>query len=180
MHICRWSKIASHFPGRTDNEIKNLWNCKIKKKLTLLGLAEDPKKLHQEETDLNSTKSSGEEVNKCSPKAVRDSSTPNLGPRQTHILESENGNDMSCGSSENDNLIRSTDHSDAASLTSTILQADSSINISTSTTFLEGMLLDEYCNSAFPENDFGNWMESLEAFLSWESCNNLEDIFLRR
>ncbi|GMI68354.1 myb domain protein 40 [Hibiscus trionum] len=34
----RWSKIASHFPGRTDNEIKNNWNTKIKKKLKLLGL----------------------------------------------------------------------------------------------------------------------------------------------
>ncbi|CAA2996531.1 transcription factor MYB20-like isoform X2 [Olea europaea var. sylvestris] len=34
----RWSKIASHFPGRTDNEIKNYWNTRIKKKLRLLGL----------------------------------------------------------------------------------------------------------------------------------------------
>ncbi|KAJ4960385.1 hypothetical protein NE237_020295 [Protea cynaroides] len=34
----RWSKIAAHFPGRTDNEIKNHWNTRIKKKLQLLGL----------------------------------------------------------------------------------------------------------------------------------------------
>ncbi|KAJ4882835.1 myb domain protein 40 [Raphanus sativus] len=34
----RWSKIASHFPGRTDNEIKNHWNTKIKKKMKHLGL----------------------------------------------------------------------------------------------------------------------------------------------
>nr|P81394.1 RecName: Full=Myb-related protein 315 [Antirrhinum majus] len=34
----RWSKIALHIPGRTDNEIKNYWNTHIKKKLKLLGI----------------------------------------------------------------------------------------------------------------------------------------------
>ncbi|XP_078160004.1 transcription factor MYB20-like [Carex rostrata] len=34
----RWSKIAAQLPGRTDNEIKNLWNTHIKKKLAKMGI----------------------------------------------------------------------------------------------------------------------------------------------
>ncbi|KAG2723040.1 hypothetical protein I3760_02G154200 [Carya illinoinensis] len=29
----KWSRIAKHLPGRTDNEVKNFWNTSIKKKL---------------------------------------------------------------------------------------------------------------------------------------------------
>ncbi|KAG2679657.1 hypothetical protein I3843_11G061100 [Carya illinoinensis] len=29
----KWSKIASYLPGRTDNEIKNVWNTHLKKKM---------------------------------------------------------------------------------------------------------------------------------------------------
>ncbi|KAL5214739.1 hypothetical protein ABZP36_003891 [Zizania latifolia] len=34
----RWSTIATHLEGRTDNEIKNYWNTHIKKKLLRMGI----------------------------------------------------------------------------------------------------------------------------------------------
>ncbi|XP_031260023.1 transcription factor MYB17 [Pistacia vera] len=34
----RWASIASQLPGRTDNEIKNLWNTHLKKRMLSMGL----------------------------------------------------------------------------------------------------------------------------------------------
>ncbi|KAJ8773874.1 hypothetical protein K2173_009305 [Erythroxylum novogranatense] len=46
----KWSRIAAHLPGRTDNEIKNFWNTHIRKKLLQMGI--DPN-THKPRTDLN-------------------------------------------------------------------------------------------------------------------------------
>ncbi|KAI7755977.1 hypothetical protein M8C21_007967 [Ambrosia artemisiifolia] len=47
----KWSTIASHLPGRTDNEIKNYWNTHIRKRLIQMGI--DPV-THKPRLDLSS------------------------------------------------------------------------------------------------------------------------------
>jgi myb proto-oncogene protein len=32
-HACRWSLIAGHLPGRTDNEVKNYWNSHLSRQI---------------------------------------------------------------------------------------------------------------------------------------------------
>ncbi|CAL5340060.1 hypothetical protein CsSME_00023950 [Camellia sinensis var. sinensis] len=46
----RWAAIASQLPGRTDNEIKNLWNTHLKKRLLSMGI--DPQ-THEPSSTLN-------------------------------------------------------------------------------------------------------------------------------
>ncbi|KAL4377240.1 hypothetical protein GQ457_02G016210 [Hibiscus cannabinus] len=48
----KWSAIASHLPGRTDNEIKNFWNTHWKKKLIQMGM---DSMTHRPRTDMLSS-----------------------------------------------------------------------------------------------------------------------------
>ncbi|KAI4350896.1 hypothetical protein L6164_005301 [Bauhinia variegata] len=43
----RWSKIAQHLPGRTDNEIKNYWRTRVQKKARHLKIDADSREFKQ-------------------------------------------------------------------------------------------------------------------------------------
>lgn len=44
--VYRWSKIAKHLPGRTDNEIKNFWRTKIQRQMKVTSSSENMKKIY--------------------------------------------------------------------------------------------------------------------------------------
>ncbi|RDY14811.1 Transcription factor MYB63, partial [Mucuna pruriens] len=66
----KWSKIASRLPGRTDNEIKNVWNTHLKKRLAT-------KKSSQSSADESKPESSITSSSSCSSESFFSNKRPN-------------------------------------------------------------------------------------------------------
>ncbi|WJX20781.1 hypothetical protein P8452_10282 [Trifolium repens] len=54
----KWSQIAQHLPGRTDNEIKNYWHSYLKKKLAKAMEMESHKQIHHASSSSDTLNSS--------------------------------------------------------------------------------------------------------------------------
>ncbi|XP_027340932.1 transcription factor MYB63 [Abrus precatorius] len=75
----KWSKIASRLPGRTDNEIKNVWNTHLKKRLVAKKSSESSGDESKTESSITSSSSSSSSESFFSNERPNQAKTPTSG-----------------------------------------------------------------------------------------------------
>ncbi|GAV85512.1 Myb_DNA-binding domain-containing protein [Cephalotus follicularis] len=179
----RWSKIAAHFPGRTDNEIKNHWNTRIKKKLKLLGLdpvSHKPIEQTQESQEKNKTSEESNslegqeeilvvkthddddhakrEIQATDEKHLVDELTLN---ETTDLLRNY---EMLCGNLDLESWLNQDANTCISNCSSLSIEESNNPSIDESPSLQQDCLL--------------QWVDSVDSMLSWDCFDQLEQDFL--
>lgn len=96
----RWSKIASYLPGRTDNEIKNVWNTHLRKRIFLKCSSASDDQLSKQESSITSSSSSSSSSPKT-PQVVLDGDDDHFNAQGPQFVTSMAENNKNEQDSEN-------------------------------------------------------------------------------
>ncbi|KAG1331369.1 myb-related protein [Cocos nucifera] len=174
--------ISLNFFGRTDNEIKNHWNTRVKKRLKLLGLdpvthkpIEQPAKYDSSRSDRVS-ESNTSEVQKKSMEImdiVSSSQEEHLmndekqKGQEEHLMNDEKQKEVQFGS--NDTIVLHRNGMSWESLDVEEMKPRANPSSSFSTSFSIDDISPECSNLC--------WFDTIDSFPSWEALYPLEDVF---
>ncbi|KAJ4973203.1 hypothetical protein NE237_006377 [Protea cynaroides] len=170
----RWSKIAAYFPGRTDNEIKNHWNTRIKKKLKLLGLdpsthkpiTQNPERCENEHDEPISQSSSS------SRKQANSFNSVSSQEEEEDLIDQEGLQKKEEDLQMHNTVVDLLHGYDPKSIPSNSIGYNSSFSLEDS---LNLSTAGE--SSSFQEDYRKCWVDDVDSVLSWDGFIPIEDIF---